>query len=188
MTQLLSATGFNRLMSKVGFGAVRTADQETPARTPSELAGQVVMIAVLLFASIEALQLLEFETLATLLAGLTVFLGKVALGVLVFAAGLYLAELAASTIRSSGLAQSNLLAVTARSAITILAAAMALRQMDVAEDIINMAFGLTLGALAIAAAVAFGIGGRDIAKRYLERLEASARRGEPGPQPPTQRA
>jgi hypothetical protein len=35
------------------------------------------------------------------------------------------------------------------------------------EDIINLAFGLTLGALAVAVAIAFGFGGREIAQQIL---------------------
>ncbi len=55
---------------------------------------------------------------------------------------------------------------------------MALRQMNVAEDIINLAFGLLLGAVAVAGAVAFGIGGRDLARQQLERWSGSLRREE----------
>ncbi len=44
---------------------------------------------------------------------------------------------------------------------------MALRQMGLANEIITIAFGLTLGAIAIAAAIAFGIGGRDLASKKL---------------------
>ncbi|TNF71604.1 MAG: hypothetical protein EP299_11375 [Acidobacteria bacterium] len=50
----------------------------------------------------------------------------------------------------------------------MLAGAMALRQMNVAEDIITIAFGLILGAAAVAAAIAFGVGGRDLARAQLE--------------------
>ncbi len=170
VTQLLTAIGFDRLLERVGFGANASSE----ARTPSALVGTLVMIAVLLFATIEALELLEFGTLAALVASLTVFLGKVALGVVVFGVGLYLADLAARTIKASGLTQASLLSTVARAAIIILAGAMALRQIDVAEDIINLAFGLTLGAVAVAGAISFGIGGRDIAKRYLERIEVAA--------------
>ncbi len=177
VVQLLSAMGFDTLFARLGFGAVRSPE----SRSPSQIAGSIVLIAILLFASIEALQLLDFTALALLLSGLTVFLGKVALGVLVFAAGLYLADLAARTIRSSGLRQAALLATIARVAILILAGAMALRQMDVAEDIINMAFGLTLGALAVASAIAFGIGGRDFARRRLDELEAAKFSGGSAP-------
>jgi hypothetical protein len=47
---------------------------------------------------------------------------------------------------------------------------MALRQMGLAEDIVNLAFGLMLGAVAVAAAIAFGLGGREVAGRELERF------------------
>jgi len=46
---------------------------------------------------------------------------------------------------------------------------MALRQMGLANEIINMAFGLLLGALAVAIALAFGLGGREIAAREMEK-------------------
>jgi hypothetical protein len=42
---------------------------------------------------------------------------------------------------------------------------MALRQMGLAEDIINLAFGLLLGSVAVAVALAFGLGAREIAGR-----------------------
>ena len=66
--------------------------------------------------------------------------------------------------------------MAARGAIIILAVAMGIRQMGVAEDIISLAFGLTLGALAVALAIAFGIGGRDAAAKLIEkRLGDSAK-------------
>jgi len=74
---------------------------------------------------------------------------------------------------------------------------MALRQMGLAEDIVNLAFGLVLGAIALATAVAFGLGARDAAGRQVEQwvgaLEANASRSpvpeaptaEPAPEAPT---
>ena len=44
---------------------------------------------------------------------------------------------------------------------------MALQQMGVATDIVNLAFGLLLGAIAVAIAIAFGLGGRDVAGDQL---------------------
>jgi len=41
--------------------------------------------------------------------------------------------------------------------------------MGLADSIINMAFGLTLGAVALAVALAFGLGSREIAARELDR-------------------
>jgi hypothetical protein len=169
-TQLLGAIGFDRIFERIGFGA----DKVKEGRTPSEIAGTIAVIVIMLFGSIEALRLLAFNTMAGLAADLTVFLGKVALGVAVFAIGLFLADIAARTIHASGLPQNAFLANAARVAILVLAGAMALRQINVAEDIINLAFGLTLGAIAVATALAFGLGGRDVAARYLESLSQKA--------------
>ena len=59
----------------------------------------------------------------------------------------------------------------AKIAILIFVGAMGLRQMGIANEIINMAFGFTLGAIAVALAIAFGIGGRDMAAKKLEEFD-----------------
>ena len=61
-----------------------------------------------------------------------------------------------------------MLAPSARVAIIVFAATLGLRQIGIAEDIVNLAFGIILGAFAVAAALAFGLGARDIAERELE--------------------
>jgi hypothetical protein len=156
--------GFNAILARLGLGQ----EPQEGERTPSEVVGYLVLVAVMLFAGIEALNLLNFELLAEGLAQLTAFAGQVILGLIIFAFGLYFANLAATTIRSTGTAQSGLLAVAARVAILVLAGAMALRQMGLANEIVNMAFGLILGAIAVAVALAFGLGGREVAARQLE--------------------
>jgi hypothetical protein len=45
---------------------------------------------------------------------------------------------------------------------------MGLREMGLAADIVNLAFGLTLGAIAVAFALSFGLGGRDAAGRQMD--------------------
>jgi hypothetical protein len=132
------------------------------------MVGTLILAAIMFFAAIEAADLLGFAQLAQLLSGFLVFAGQVILGLIVFGVGLWLANLAASAVQSSQTAQARLLAVAARLSIIVLAAAMALRQMGLANEIINMAFGLLLGSVAVAAAIAFGIGARDLAGRTVE--------------------
>ena len=108
--------------------------------------------------------------LADLITRFMIFAGEVILGLIIFAIGLYLANLAGSVIETSRATHAGVLAVAARVAIIVLAGAMALRQMGVASDIINLAFGLLLGALAVAVALAVGLGSRDIAAREVETL------------------
>jgi hypothetical protein len=68
------------------------------------------------------------------------------------------------------MANSGLLAAIAQAAILMLAGAMALQELGIGAQIITLAFGLTLGAVAVAAAIAFGVGGRTVAARELERF------------------
>jgi hypothetical protein len=76
--------------------------------------------------------------------------------------------LAFNIITSSGNPQARILGQIARIAIIALVSAMALQQIGVASDIVNLAFGLLLGAIAVAIALAFGLGGRDIAREQVQ--------------------
>ena len=143
-------------------------------KSPAGIVGWVVLVAVMLFAATEAASALGLDAVALLVVEFTTLAGRVLLGLLIFGVGLYLANLAYSAVRSSGTSQAHTLAVAARVSILVLAAAMALRQMGLADSIINLAFGLVLGALALAAAIAFGWGGRDVAREQLEKLRDRA--------------
>ncbi len=138
-----------------------------PQRTPSEIIGIIVLVGIMLFASVTATDILGLTALTVILNQLIVMAGKVLIGILVFAVGLYFANLAHDLIVSSGTRQSNFLGQTARIAIIIFVGAMALQQMGIASDIVNLAFGLLLGAIAVAIAIAFGLGGRDVAGEQL---------------------
>jgi hypothetical protein len=94
--------------------------------------------------------------------------GRVILGLIIFGVGLFVANFAAGVVRSSGTRQAGVLALATRVSIIVLAGAMGLGQMGLASDIINLAFGLLLGAIAVAVALAFGLGARDIAGRTIE--------------------
>lgn len=164
ITNLLGGIGFDHLLGQMGVG--RTA--EPGERSASEIFGYLVQVSIVLFASVEASRLLGFDVLANLVAQFLVFASQVALGLVIFAIGMYLANLAARVIQSSDAPQANLLALAARVSILTLAGAMAMSQMGLAGDIINLAFGIILGAIALSMALAFGIGGREVAARQLE--------------------
>ena len=78
-------------------------------------------------------------------------------GGLIITIGFWLSNLAHAAIVQAGSASA---ANIARFAILGLILAMGLRAMGLADDIVNLAFGLTLGAIAVAVALSFGLGGR----------------------------
>jgi hypothetical protein len=171
---MLSAVGFDRLPARLGLAA----EPAEGHRTPSQIAGMVVMVAIVLFAVMQALPLLGFDLLAGMMRDFLTFASHVLLGLVVFGFGLFLAKLVADMIRDSGIANARLLATIASFAILVLAGAMGLRQMDLAQEIITLAFGLTLGAVAVAAAIAFGIGGRSAAKTLVDDFVQSRRNAD----------
>lgn len=171
VTNLLTGLGFNHIFQTLGLNSL-TADstEGTPSvskRTPSQVAGIVVQVGVMLVAAVAATQVLGIPALTQLVNGLLAISGQVLSGVVVFAIGLYLANLAAKLIASSGSRQANILGQVARLAILAFVGAMALQQMGIAPNIVNLAFGLLLGALAVAVAISFGLGGRDVASEQL---------------------
>jgi hypothetical protein len=122
----------------------------------------------MLFAVMEASDQLGFTQLSNLLSQFILLSGHIILGLIIFAVGLFLANLVSKAILATATTQAKLLALSARLAIIILAGAMGLRQMGLANEIINLAFGILLGAIGVAVAIALGLGGREIAARELE--------------------
>jgi len=168
IASLLAGAGFNSIMERLGLGKA-----EEGKRTASEIVGYLVMVAIILVAVTAAFNLLEFTILNDLMGEFLVFAGHVIVGLIIFGFGLYLANLISRTLLASGKPQAGLMAVLAKIAIMVLVSAIALRQMGFANQIVNLAFGLLLGAVALAAAIAFGVGGRDFASRRLEEWQKS---------------
>ena len=186
VTNILTSLGFNNIFHWLGLQPrpARTGDvtviqgsppavEPLPTRTPSELVGIIALVGVLLVATVAATDVLNIPALTAIVTGIVTIAGRILAGLVVFAIGLYLANLAFTLITSSGNRQARILAQTARIAIIALVSAMALQQMGIASNIVNLAFGLLLGAVAVAIALAFGLGGRDVAAEQLREWLAS---------------
>ncbi len=173
VTHLLSAVGFDFILARIGL----STEQRPGQKSPSQLAGKLVLIILMLFATAEAAELLGFDVVGELMSQFLVFGAGVIMGLIILGGGMYLANLAHDTVSASRASQAGVLANAARLAILILTAAMALREMGLASEIINLAFGLTVGAIAVAAALAFGLGARDAAARQVEQWQRQLRSG-----------
>jgi hypothetical protein len=171
VTNLLTGIGFNNVLVKLGI----TKKPTTGATAPAAIVGTLVLVTIMVLASIEAARMLEFTALADLLAALLVFGGHILMGLIILGAGLFLANIVAKSIQESDHANASLLATIARVVILVLAGAMALRQMNIANEIVNLAFGLLIGAVAVAVALAFGLGGRDSAARLIEQWRGNVK-------------
>lgn len=171
VSNILASIGFNKILQRLGISQKSLEGQQAP----SEIVGTLTLLTILFLAASEASEVLGFTLVSDLVSQFIVFAGKVLLGIVIFGVGLYLANIASAAIRSSRASEASLLGMGARVAIIFLSAAMALRQMGLANEIIQLAFGLTLGAIAVAVALAFGLGAREAAARQVERWQKSLR-------------
>ncbi|MBD1936649.1 mechanosensitive ion channel [Microcoleus sp. FACHB-68] len=193
VTNILTGLGFNNIFRWLGLDTrpVNTGRPVTPpldpnippdyqqqtviqdttpastTRTPSEFVGIVVLVGIMLLATVAATNILNIVALTAIVTGLVIVAGRILAGLVVFAIGLYFANLAFSLITSSGSRQARILGQIARIAIIALVSAMALQQMGIASNIVNLAFGLLLGAIAVALALSFGLGGREVASQQI---------------------
>jgi hypothetical protein len=168
IVDLLRGIGFDEFPAKLGFNW-------SGNRQPTDLVGYLFIIGVMLFASLSAAELLGSAFLSDILATFIAFGGQFVLAVVIFAIGLYLANMARTLILGAGGTQATFTANLARIAILVLTVAMALRQLGIADDIVNLAFGIILGTLGVAAALAFGLGSRETAGREVDRMLANLR-------------
>ncbi|MCL2935905.1 MAG: mechanosensitive ion channel [Trichodesmium sp. MAG_R02] len=180
ITNLLTSIGFNNLFNWLGLTSTPPSSSSSDPnatvlqdggtnQTPSEIAGLVAFVGIILFAVVSATQIMELQALSLIVNQLIFIAGQVLYGLVVLAIGLYLASLAYNLIASSGGSQAKLLGQIARIGIIVLVSAMALQQMGIAPSIVNLAFGLFMGAMAVAIALAFGLGGRDIASSQIQK-------------------
>ncbi|MDH3591011.1 MAG: mechanosensitive ion channel [Planctomycetota bacterium] len=163
LVNLLQAIGFDNLPGKMGVAAI------VPDGTaPSAFVGRVATFFLMLFASVEAANRLQFTQFADVVETFIRFGGQVLLGVTIILIGFWISNLAHGAIRRIGGNNAALLANVARFAIVGIVLAMGLNAMEIADQVVNLAFGLTLGAVAVAFALMFGLGGREPAGRQLE--------------------
>ncbi len=162
VSSLLTGIRFDAFVQSVG---IRLPEG---AKSPSEQMGQLVLVVVMYYAVMEASKILGLTLVADVLRNFLSYAGNIGAGLAIFVLGLYLAQVAANAVRASGMGQANLLAGLTRAVVLIFVGAIALRQMGIADEIVVIAFGLLMGAITVAAALAFGLGGREIAARELE--------------------
>lgn len=136
----------------------------------SAVVGKIVLVSILLVAAIAATRLLAFPELTAVVDEVLRLGGAVVFGAVIIAVGFLVANFLASLIGGAG--GDSLGTRLVRYATILLFSAMGLKYMGIADSIIEMAFGALVIGAAAAAAIAFGLGGRDAAARVLDDMRA----------------
>ena len=158
VAQLVAALGFDRLMESI---LRKRSENSLP---PSAVVGKLTFIVIVVLAVLSACEILGFNQLAQLIRTFAAFGGNILLSVGVLLLGIWLSNVAADALE--GKCEKVLVSVV-RIAVIIFTAAIAIGNLNIGDSIVQIAFTLILGAVCVAAAVAFGVGGREAAAKLL---------------------
>ncbi|MEO5511559.1 MAG: mechanosensitive ion channel [Longimicrobiales bacterium] len=164
----LHKVGFDRWMNEGGVTEAleRAGTRLDPSTVLAKLAFWTVMLLVILLAA----NALGVSAVSMLFAQLLEYIPHVITAVIVLVLGILLGEFIKDLVLASagGLPGGIGLARLAKAAIILLSVFMALEQLDIAQDIVVVFFIAVVGSAALAAGIAFGLGGRDVAARITE--------------------
>lgn len=162
----------------VGIGtdrAIASMGIVPEGRSASAIITAIARVAIMVFFGIMAARALNFPEITDILNEVLSLGGRVLFGGAIIAAGFLVAKLLSNAI-GSGTASTVI-----RYATLVLFAAMGLQYMGIADSIITLAFGSIVVGGALAAALAFGLGGRNAAARSLDKLGKKAEKEDSTP-------
>jgi len=169
--RLLHVIGFDHLCNRLGM---TTALLRAGIKTdPSRVIGTSLYWTVILLASMGAVSVLNLTPINQVAHSLLAYVPHLVTAGIILLAGYVCSNFASQAILiaavNAGLPPARLIAICSRWGIQLLAGAMALEQLGIAEHIVVVGFGITWGGLVLATAIAFGLGATDLAKEFLER-------------------
>ena len=139
-----------------------------PGQSFSRLIAQVLYFFILFFGGITATEILQLKELTLILYQILNVTGSIAFGLLILLIGNFISLLIYNgMIRSE---KNAFIASVLRYATLALFLGMAFRAMGIANAIVELAFGLTLGAVAIVIALSYGLGGREAAGEHFREI------------------
>lgn len=159
--ELLQNLGTDSLPAKIGLQGF--IGEKTSF---AKLCGNVGFFFIMLAALVSAVEQLAMPQLSEIFREVLGFASQILIGLIILVVGNFVANLTYNTLVKSPDNQG--IATIVRIAIVGLAIAMGLRAMGIADDIVNLAFGLILGAVAVTIALSFGLGGREAAGKQME--------------------
>jgi small-conductance mechanosensitive channel len=176
--KLLDKLGLDRHLQ--GSDANKYVDRVLPGASAANGIARVVFWLVFVFFVFAAIGALRIPAVTTFMNQVLAYLPNIIAAILIFVvAALVAGAIAAAVTNFMGdTPTGKIVATVVPALVMVIALFMILDQLKIAETIVTIAFAATMGALALALALAFGLGGRDVARRLLEDAYANGRRAK----------
>jgi len=181
LSSLLHAVRFNNLADRAGI-----SDFVTKTGTMTDASGMLAGIAkwfVRLIALVVAFDALGLPAVSDVLRQLLLWLPNLVVALMALVIGGIAANALGNVVRGAaaegGLERPEFLAKVAKFAVWAFAIVVAVNQIGVATELVNTLFMATIGAVAIALGLSFGLGGRDTAGEIVRRWYTRGRESAP---------
>ncbi|MCM8814632.1 MAG: hypothetical protein NC931_01405 [Candidatus Omnitrophica bacterium] len=171
-TKFLKAVKVDKLVEDSGFREILLRGQIT--KEPSELLAGVIywlLLIVVVFLSINVAGVpIPSEVIENLLS----FIPKIIIGIILFIAALLVGNIIEGVVNTAagnaGIQQSYILGKTAKIVIIVFGVVLALEEMGIGGNFVTSVFNIILASGALAFAIAFGLGAKDLVKNWLEQF------------------
>ncbi len=162
LTDLFKGLGFDNHAEKLGLSQI------LGNASISKIASNIIYFFIVFFGVITATDILDLNDLSEIFNNLVNLTGQILFGLVILVIGNFISKVIYDALmRGEG---NQFVANVVRYASLALFLAIGLRQMGIANEIIDLAFGLTLGAVAVVIALSYGLGGREAAGKHFQKI------------------
>ena len=170
---LLKTVHFDVMADKAGISEIlKRGDLKISA---GELVSSIVYWLIMIMVLVMTVDALGLPKASDILASLFAYVPNVIAALLVLIVAMFLASFVSGIVRTAAgnakLPKPEILAGISRWAIIIFAVTISLEQLGIAPLLVTAAFNIILGGIVLALALAFGLGGKEAAAKYLEELK-----------------
>jgi small-conductance mechanosensitive channel len=174
-----------KVLDKIGLDrhlhssdANKYVDRVLPGASPTKGIARVVFWLVFVFFLFAAIGALKIPAVTTFMNQVLAYLPNVIAAILIFVVAALIAGAVAAAVTNfmGDTPTGKIVASVVPAIVMVIAMFMILNQLKIAPQIVTIAFAAVMGALALGLALAFGLGGRDVARRILEDAYANGRR------------
>lgn len=183
--KVLKTVGFERAADSTGIDDfIRQAGSDWSA---SRIVAEIVKWFIRLIAIQAAASILGLAQISEIINAILLWLPNLVVAIAIIVVGALIARFVGGLVRGAtgemGFANPDLMGAIARYGIIVFAVIAAIDQLGIAETVVNTIFIATVAAIAAAFALAFGLGGREVAGRitqgwYARGQQASQRMAE----------
>lgn len=162
LKDLLDSLNLNQIIEKANLTSI------VSTKNIERLIANIVYAFIILFGLMTAIEKLEFNKLSEIINTIVTMGGNILFGLLILAIGNWIANIAAKSFLKSD--DNPFVSNIIKIAIIAIFLAISLGRMGIADNIINLAFGITLGAIALTIVLSFGLGGREAAGKQMDKI------------------